>query len=57
MSNALLNQVQGKSAACFSRPLGRRRVLRLEFGKELGVEINTHAIGWGQEWVDVYRDW
>ena len=26
-------------------------------GKELGVEINAHGIGWGQEWVDVYRDW
>ena len=25
--------------------------------KELGIEINTHTIGWGQEWVDVYRDW
>ncbi|KAK7894054.1 hypothetical protein LTR67_006755 [Exophiala xenobiotica] len=26
-------------------------------GAELGVEINAHSIGWGQEWVDVYRDW
>lgn len=26
-------------------------------GKELGLEINAHTIGWGQEWVDVYRDW
>ncbi|KIX09723.1 uncharacterized protein Z518_00804 [Rhinocladiella mackenziei CBS 650.93] len=26
-------------------------------GRELGVEIKAHSIGWGQEWVDVYRDW
>lgn len=26
-------------------------------GKELGLAINAHSIGWGQEWVDVYRDW
>ena len=26
-------------------------------GKGLGVEIKGYSIGWGQEWVDVYRDW
>lgn len=26
-------------------------------GRELGIEIRTHTIGWGQQWADVYRDW
>lgn len=26
-------------------------------GEELGVELKGETIGWGQEWVDVYRDW
>jgi hypothetical protein len=28
-----------------------------QVGKDLGIQIDTHTIGWGQEWVDVYRDW
>lgn len=26
-------------------------------GKELGIEIKPVTIGWGQQWVDLYRDW
>ncbi|KAH6698517.1 2,4-dichlorophenol 6-monooxygenase [Leptodontidium sp. MPI-SDFR-AT-0119] len=26
-------------------------------GTELGLDIQAHTIGWGQQWVDVYRDW
>lgn len=26
-------------------------------GSELGLEVKSYMIGWGQEWVDVYRIW
>jgi hypothetical protein len=25
--------------------------------RELGLEIRSHGIGWGQDYVDVYGDW
>ncbi|EHY56974.1 hypothetical protein HRR86_001521 [Exophiala dermatitidis] len=49
----------GHGRFCLIMGIGgeRWRDAAQKVGQELGVEIKAESIGWGQQWVDVYRDW
>ena len=49
----------GHGIFCLLTGIGREkwREAAKTVGKELGVEIRSHSIGWEQDYGDVYRDW
>lgn len=48
------------SAFCLFTGIGGEegwRQAAMEVTRYIGVRVNVHSIGWGQDWIDVYGDW
>lgn len=49
----------GHGAFCLLTGIGGEawKQAAVEVCRYIGVKINVHSIGWGQDWIDVYGDW